>query len=250
MAKCSLLSWVWNNVIPRYNSKIIHPMDQTSHGCDHPSSVIQTDHYYRYTVAQHMYTDIWQVYYLCTVMKCKWTNYVQLFFTKNKNITSPPYYFSAKWHALVTVINVRALNIVKKGIFNAQLLNWSSWYILPLGATKAIIQWKNCRGYQTLEKLQCLACHYIQQVSHISGMLRNNNMYELGSSSNFNRSTHSFVRYPISIILAYQEWLQVLCNALWTQWCYGVHGQKLHCQNQSILHPSFSHAWYLASAER
>ena len=45
MARCSLLSWVWNNVIPRYNSKIIHPMDQTSHGCDHPSSEIQTDYY-------------------------------------------------------------------------------------------------------------------------------------------------------------------------------------------------------------
>jgi hypothetical protein len=45
MARCSLLSWVWNNVIPRYNSKIIHPMDQTSHGCDHPSSEIQIDYY-------------------------------------------------------------------------------------------------------------------------------------------------------------------------------------------------------------
>lgn len=33
-------------------------MDQTSHGCDHPSSVIQTDHYYGYMEAQRMYTHI------------------------------------------------------------------------------------------------------------------------------------------------------------------------------------------------
>ena len=30
-----------------------------------------------------------------------------------------------------------------------------------------------------LEKLQCLACHYIQQVSHVQGMLRNINMYKV-----------------------------------------------------------------------
>jgi len=37
-------------------------MDQTSHGCDHPSSEIQTDYYLGCMEAQHMYTDIWQVF--------------------------------------------------------------------------------------------------------------------------------------------------------------------------------------------
>ena len=38
MARCSRLSWVWNSVNPRYNSNIMHPIDQTSQGWDHPSS--------------------------------------------------------------------------------------------------------------------------------------------------------------------------------------------------------------------
>ncbi|MPC16619.1 hypothetical protein E2C01_009449 [Portunus trituberculatus] len=32
MAKCSLLSWVWKSVMPRYSSNMMHPMDHTSHG--------------------------------------------------------------------------------------------------------------------------------------------------------------------------------------------------------------------------
>ena len=38
IARCSRLSWVWNSVNPRYNSNIMHPIDQTSQGWDHPSS--------------------------------------------------------------------------------------------------------------------------------------------------------------------------------------------------------------------
>ena len=40
MARCSLLSWVWNKVNPRYSSNMMHPMLHTSHGWDHPSSKI------------------------------------------------------------------------------------------------------------------------------------------------------------------------------------------------------------------
>jgi hypothetical protein len=38
MAKCSLLSCVWNKVMPKYSSNIMHPMLHTSHGWLHPSS--------------------------------------------------------------------------------------------------------------------------------------------------------------------------------------------------------------------
>lgn len=38
IAKCSRLSCVWKRVIPRYNSKRMQPIDQTSQGWDQPSS--------------------------------------------------------------------------------------------------------------------------------------------------------------------------------------------------------------------
>jgi len=38
IARCSLLSWVWNKVNPRYSSNMMHPMLHTSHGWDHPNS--------------------------------------------------------------------------------------------------------------------------------------------------------------------------------------------------------------------
>ena len=40
IARCSLLSCVWNRVIPRASSKTIQPTDQTSQGWDQPSSRI------------------------------------------------------------------------------------------------------------------------------------------------------------------------------------------------------------------
>ena len=40
MAKCSLLSWVWNSVNPRYSSKAMQPTLQMSHGWLQPSSKI------------------------------------------------------------------------------------------------------------------------------------------------------------------------------------------------------------------
>ena len=40
MARCSLLSWVWNSVNPRYSSKAMQPMLQMSQGWLQPSSRI------------------------------------------------------------------------------------------------------------------------------------------------------------------------------------------------------------------
>ena len=40
MARCSLLSWVWNSVNPRYSSKAMQPMLQMSQGWLQPSSKI------------------------------------------------------------------------------------------------------------------------------------------------------------------------------------------------------------------
>ena len=48
MARCSRLSWVWNSVNPRYNSNIMHPIDQTSQGWDHPSSKKQVRFWWKF----------------------------------------------------------------------------------------------------------------------------------------------------------------------------------------------------------
>lgn len=59
IAKCSRLSWVWNKVIPKYNSNKIHPIDQTSQGCAHPNSA--TKMYFMNNVNKVSAIAIWQV---------------------------------------------------------------------------------------------------------------------------------------------------------------------------------------------